>query len=48
MSDKKAAVVSDVVSVMSKITEHKLNGSNYLDWSKIVQISLLSIDKMIT
>ena len=45
MSDKKAAVVSDVISIMSKITEHKLNGSNYLDWSKTVRIYLRSIDK---
>ncbi|KAM7509738.1 hypothetical protein LguiB_008613 [Lonicera macranthoides] len=45
MSEQKAAVVSDVVSVMSKITEHKLNGSNYLDWSKTIRIYLRSIDK---
>ncbi|KAL7090617.1 hypothetical protein ACP275_12G052600 [Erythranthe tilingii] len=30
---------------MSKITDHKLNGSNYLDWSKSVRLYLQSIDK---
>ena len=45
MTDKQAAVVSDVISVMSKITDHKLNGSNYLDWSKTGRIYLRSIDK---
>ena len=43
--DNKSVVMSDVVPVMSKITEHKLNGSNYLDWSKTVRLYLRSIDK---
>ncbi|CDP12323.1 unnamed protein product [Coffea canephora] len=30
---------------MSKITDHKLNNSNYLDWSKTVRLYLRSIDK---
>jgi hypothetical protein len=45
MADKKAEVISDVILVMSKITEHKLNGSNYLDWSKTIHLYLWSIDK---
>ncbi|EOY13637.1 Uncharacterized protein TCM_032260 [Theobroma cacao] len=43
--EKKSMVVADVIPVMTKITEHKLNGSNYLDLSKIVQVYLKSIDK---
>jgi hypothetical protein len=45
MADKKAEVISDVILVMSKIIEHKLNGSNYLDWSKTIHLYLWSIDK---
>ena len=29
--NQKLALVSEVVSMMSKTTEHKLNGVNYLD-----------------
>ena len=29
--DKKTALVLEVVSMMSKIMEHKLNGLNYLE-----------------
>ena len=35
--------MSKVASMMSKIIDHKLNGLNYLDWSKTIQISLRSI-----
>ncbi|KAL5741578.1 hypothetical protein ACOSP7_028310 [Xanthoceras sorbifolium] len=45
MAEKKSVVVSDMVPVMSKITDHKLNGLNYLDWSKTVRLYLRSIDK---
>ncbi|KAG8503504.1 hypothetical protein CXB51_001470 [Gossypium anomalum] len=31
--------------IMSKITKHKLNGTNYFDWSKVIFIYLRSIDK---
>ncbi|XP_060960160.1 uncharacterized protein LOC133031000 [Cannabis sativa] len=44
-SDSKSVVVSDVVPVMSKITDHKLIGSNYLEWSKTIRLYLRSIDK---
>ncbi|EOY32437.1 Uncharacterized protein TCM_040357 [Theobroma cacao] len=39
-------VVADVILVMTKVTEHKLNGSNYLDWSKTNRVYLRSIDKI--
>ena len=42
-ADKKLVSVPEVVPMMSKITEDKLNGSNYLDWSKIVRLYLRSI-----
>ncbi len=44
MADNKV-IVSDVIPVMTKITEYKLNGLNYLEWSKTVRIYLRSIDK---
>ncbi|TYH79799.1 hypothetical protein ES332_D03G087500v1 [Gossypium tomentosum] len=34
-----------MISIMLKITEHKLNETNYLDWSRMVRIYLQSIDK---
>ncbi|XP_071900889.1 uncharacterized protein [Coffea arabica] len=45
MAETKSVVTSDVVPVMSKITDHKFNNSNYLDWSKTVRLFLRSIDK---
>lgn len=45
MDNKMTEVISDVILVMSKITEHKLNGSNYLDWSTTIRLYLRSIDK---
>ena len=36
--------MSNVVSVMSKITYHKFNGLDYLNWSKRVRLYLRSID----
>ncbi|XP_071912580.1 uncharacterized protein [Coffea arabica] len=45
MAETKSVITSDVVPVMSKITDHKLNNSNYLDWSKTVHLYLRSIDK---
>lgn len=37
--------VSDIVLVMSKITNHKLNDINYMDWSKSIRLYLQSIDE---
>ena len=41
--DKKPAAVPEVVPMMSKITEHKLNGLNYLEWSKTIRLYVRSI-----
>ncbi|XP_074562865.1 uncharacterized protein LOC141819467 [Curcuma longa] len=45
MAENKFSVMMDIVPVVSKITDYKLNGSNYLDWSKTVHLYLRSIDK---
>ncbi|KAH9764383.1 glutelin type-A 1 [Citrus sinensis] len=45
MVEKNYVIVSDMVPVMFKTTDHKLNGLNYLDWSKTVRLYLWSIDK---
>ncbi|XP_034673007.1 uncharacterized protein LOC117904490 [Vitis riparia] len=37
--------VADIVPIVSKITEHKLNGSNYIEWSKTIKIYLRSVAK---
>ncbi|KAK2968669.1 hypothetical protein RJ640_004028 [Escallonia rubra] len=44
MTDNKVQV-GEMVPVLSKIAENKLNGTNYLDWSKTVRIYMRSIDK---
>ena len=41
--DKKHVLALEVVPVMSKITEDKLTGPNYSDWSKTVRLYLRSI-----
>lgn len=45
MAENISFIVTDVVPVMSKITYHKLDGSNYQDWSKTVRLYLRNIDK---
>ena len=42
-NDEKPALVLEVVPMMSKIREHKLNGLNYLDWSKTICLYVRSI-----
>ena len=44
-SETKSVIVTDVIPVMSKITEHKLNWYNFIDWSKNIRVYLRSIDK---
>ena len=44
-SETKIVIVINVIPVMSKITEHKLNGSNFIDWSKTIWVYLRSIEK---
>ena len=41
--EKKLALAPEVVPMMSKITEDKLTGPNYSDWSKIIRLYLRSI-----
>ena len=43
LANKKLVSKPKVVSMMSKIKEHKLTGTNYLDWSKTIRIYLRSI-----
>ena len=40
---KKLVLMPEVVLMMSKITEDKLTGRNYLDWSKTICLYLRSI-----
>ncbi|KAL1102261.1 hypothetical protein V6Z11_D05G351400 [Gossypium hirsutum] len=43
MSDKKTEIVSDIVLVVSKFTEHKLDGTNFFYWNHTIELYLLSI-----
>ena len=43
LANKKPVSAPEVVLMMSKITEDKLTGPNYLDWNKIVRLHLKSI-----
>ena len=38
-------ILSDVIPIITKITDNKFDGSSYLEWSKTVCIYLRSIDK---
>ena len=42
-ADKKHVLTLEVVPMMSKITEDKLTGPSYLDWSKITCLYLRNI-----
>ena len=41
--EKKPTSKPEVVSIMSKITEDKLTGPNYLEWSKTIRIYVSSV-----
>ena len=41
--DKRPVSVLEVVPMISKITEDKLTGLNYSDWSKTIRLYLRSI-----
>lgn len=43
--DVNPLVVLGMVPMMSKIMDHKLNGFNYMDWSKTIRFYLWSINK---
>lgn len=42
---RKPVTISDVVPIMSKIADHKLDSINYLDWRQTIELYLLSISK---
>ena len=44
-SETKSVTVTDVIPVISTITEHKLNRSNFIDWSKTIRVYIQSIEK---
>ena len=33
--------VTEIIAIPAKITEHKLKGSNYLEWSRKIRIYLI-------
>jgi len=37
--------INDMIPTMSKITEHELNGTDYLEWSKTVRIYMRTINE---
>ena len=41
---KKPVVMLDVVPMMSKIMDNKVNDHNYSDWNKTIHLYFLSID----
>lgn len=43
MAEKSGVVLSDGVPVVTRITEHKLNATNYLDWRQTIELYLLSV-----
>ena len=43
LEEKKPTPKLEVVLMMSKITEDKLTGPNYLEWSKTIRIYVKSI-----
>lgn len=45
MSEDKPYVTSEIVPALAKITEYKLNGPNYLDWSRKIRVYLRSVEK---
>ncbi|KAK4279369.1 hypothetical protein QN277_011161 [Acacia crassicarpa] len=45
MAESKPTSVTEVLPVSNKITDHKLNWTNYSDWIKIIRMHLLSIEK---
>lgn len=44
VSDSKTHV-TEIISTPTKITEHKLKGANYLEWSRKIKIYLWSAEK---
>jgi len=44
MSDDKSSM-TEIFPALSKITINKLNGCNYLDWSRKIMVYLRSVEK---
>ena len=44
MSENKSAM-TEIVPALTKITDSKLNESNYLDWSRKIRVYLRSVEK---
>ena len=40
----KFVTITDVIPMMSKIIKHKLNRSNFIDWSKTIRVYVRSIE----
>ena len=45
MAEEKVIILSDVIPVISKISDHKLTRENYTDWNKTIRMFMLSIGK---
>ncbi|XP_019184263.1 PREDICTED: uncharacterized protein LOC109179154 [Ipomoea nil] len=45
MAENKSVVVTDIVPINYKITDCKLNDSNYLEWIRVIKLYLTSLDK---
>ena len=43
--ESKTVVVTDVIPMLSRVTDQKLNRSNYLEWNNTIKIYLRSIFK---
>lgn len=43
--DEKGPVVAGVIPITTRITESKLNDSNFFEWSKIIRVYLRNIGK---
>ncbi|KAK4265729.1 hypothetical protein QN277_026746 [Acacia crassicarpa] len=45
MAETKPSVMTEMFPVSNKITNHKLNWTNYSEWIKTISMHLLSIEK---
>ena len=44
MADKKTILTSEMITMMSKVTKHKLNRSNYYSWRSNVRHFIRGIE----
>lgn len=45
MTSNSTTHVTEIIPPPTKITEHKLKGPNYLEWSQKIKIYLQSVEK---